>query len=77
MFRFEELWFEDEDECAEIVAESWSERDRAFLHKIEAVGHQLDSWRRAKYSVIFRRGLRMQNRFSCSYNEGFKQSRQC
>ncbi|XP_057440767.1 uncharacterized protein LOC130732797 [Lotus japonicus] len=55
LFRFEELWLESGEECAEVVAEGWGSPDHSFLSRIELVGRSLDSWGRAKYEDLTKR----------------------
>lgn len=52
LFRFEELWLQEGDECAEIVAETWC-RSRADLNsKLGEVGGALGSWGKEKFGDI-------------------------
>ncbi|XP_057425675.1 uncharacterized protein LOC130719041 [Lotus japonicus] len=52
MFRFEELWLESGNECAEIVAEGWSRPHTSLLGKIDVVGQHLKSWGSEKYGDL-------------------------
>lgn len=52
LFRFEELWLQSGEECAEIVTEVWSNSNQALVGRIEGLGQALDSWGKAKYGDL-------------------------
>lgn len=52
MFRFEEVWLQDSEECAEIVVEVWSNGQLYVNGKIANVGCALQGWGREKYGAI-------------------------
>lgn len=43
LFRFEEIWLQEGDTCAEIVAKNWSRQDTNIMDRMASVGQALGS----------------------------------
>lgn len=52
MFRFDEVWLQNGDECGEVVAETWSASADGLQQKLAEVGVALGSWGMEKFGNI-------------------------
>ncbi|XP_057444702.1 uncharacterized protein LOC130736943 [Lotus japonicus] len=68
MFRFEEVWLQDGDECAEIVAAIWSGEHGDITGKIANIGEALQAWGREKYGAIPKKVSAMKTRLQNLHN---------
>ncbi|XP_057422210.1 uncharacterized protein LOC130716023 [Lotus japonicus] len=55
LFRFEEVWLQSGDDCAEIVTEAWGDTELTLTDRIAGLGQALDTWGKAKYGDLPKR----------------------
>ncbi|XP_057459108.1 uncharacterized protein LOC130749749 [Lotus japonicus] len=55
LFRFEEMWLQEGNECAEVVAETWCNGGPDLLSRLSEVSSALDGWGKAKFGDLPRK----------------------
>ncbi|XP_057418143.1 uncharacterized protein LOC130712323 [Lotus japonicus] len=52
LFRFEQMWLQEGDECAEVVTETWGRLRADLPSKISQVGEALQGWGKEKFGDL-------------------------
>ncbi|XP_057445088.1 uncharacterized protein LOC130737357 [Lotus japonicus] len=55
LFRFEQLWLQEGEECAEVVTETWGRLQADLPSKISQVGDALQGWGKEKFGDLPRK----------------------